>query len=458
MEPFKPLSVVDQLVAHLRGAITRGELGGSMPAIRRLAGALEVSSNTVTAALARLAGEEFLQPQGHGRRSRIILPKDFARKAFRVTLLPSVRADIQQEHVLEIRRRLTEEGYDVSVAEKSLVDFGVEVGRIAVFDTQQLGAIGTPLVFAGGALRMNTGILWTKMPDLNADHPVSFAPNKDLGIDRRHAVSFEIDNPLNLGTGGSSIEGTTTADVILSQDYRYSGPTSLTGGVTSVETTGNLGLPASNLVFNGGILKIGGTALTSFSTIGHTVVSNAAGAHSLDVSGTVSSGGSLAVRGRSTLNLEPGANWTQNRSMAVQPLNSGYGATMNVRTGAIGTSGVLQLTFAGTDTVDKLFIGATQQAAGVYGHSSTGETNGGLAVCALDARFAEGSGMLTVQGVKVAMGGSLDLAPLASTVEETVLNPGPPGATSGYEWHTFRLSDAISGHSRGFLRASFSIP
>jgi DNA-binding transcriptional regulator YhcF (GntR family) len=54
MEPFTPLSVVDQLVAHLRGAISRGELGGSMPGIRRLAGMLGVSSNTVTAALERL--------------------------------------------------------------------------------------------------------------------------------------------------------------------------------------------------------------------------------------------------------------------------------------------------------------------------------------------------------------------------------------------------------------------
>ena len=81
-QPFTPLSVVVQLVAHLRGAITRGELGGSMPGIRRLAGTLWVSSNSVTAALERLAGEDLLKPQGHGRRSRIILPKEFARSAF----------------------------------------------------------------------------------------------------------------------------------------------------------------------------------------------------------------------------------------------------------------------------------------------------------------------------------------------------------------------------------------
>jgi hypothetical protein len=194
--------------------------------------------------------------------------------------------------------------------------------------------------------------------------------------------------------------------------------------------------------------------------------------------------------------------------------------------------------------VDKLFIGATQQVAGVYGHSSTGATNGWLGVGALDARFAEGSGTLTVdsspigspfqtfmanypgltgddalpeadpdsdglsnvaefimggtapnsgsaanrpveavisghltismlvpsgttfagspspattvQGVEVAVGGSLDLATFTRSVEETVLDPGLPSAPSGYEWHTFRLAEPISSQSRGFLRASFN--
>jgi DNA-binding LacI/PurR family transcriptional regulator len=131
MQPFTSLSVVDQLVAHLRGAITRGELGDRMPGIRRLAGMLGVSSNTVAAALERLASEDFLKPQGHGRRSRIVLPDEFARSAFRVTLLPYERADIQLDYVVGIRRRLEEEGYDVQIAEKSLVDMRLNVSRIA---------------------------------------------------------------------------------------------------------------------------------------------------------------------------------------------------------------------------------------------------------------------------------------------------------------------------------------
>ena len=131
MKSFTPLSAVDQLAAHLRGAIARGELGDSMPGIRRLASTLGVSSNTVTAALERLESEDFLEPQGHGRRSRIVLPEGFVRPAFRVTLLLYERDDLQLSYVAEIQQRLTEEGYVVNVADQTLVGLGMNVRRIA---------------------------------------------------------------------------------------------------------------------------------------------------------------------------------------------------------------------------------------------------------------------------------------------------------------------------------------
>jgi DNA-binding LacI/PurR family transcriptional regulator len=131
MEPFVPLSLVDQLVAHLRKAIARGEFGGTMPGIRSLASTLDVSANTVTAALERIEHEGFLKPQGHGCRSRIVLPKNFVRTAYRVTLLLYEREDLQLGYVVEIQQQLKEKGHDVHVAEKSLVDLGMNVSRIA---------------------------------------------------------------------------------------------------------------------------------------------------------------------------------------------------------------------------------------------------------------------------------------------------------------------------------------
>ncbi len=131
MEPFTPLSVVDQLVAHLRGAISRGEFGDTMPGIRSLASSLDVSANSVTAALERLENEGFLEPQGHGCRSRIVLPKNFVRTAYRVTLLLYEREDLQLGYVAEIQQQLKEKGHDVHVAAKSLVELGMNVSRIA---------------------------------------------------------------------------------------------------------------------------------------------------------------------------------------------------------------------------------------------------------------------------------------------------------------------------------------
>ena len=64
---------------------------------------------------------------------------------------------------------------------------------------------------------------------------------------------------------------------------------------------------------------------------------------------------------------------------------------------AIAASGAqLRLNFAGTDTVARLVIGTSQKPAGQYGHSSTGASNGGLGVGAMDAWFAPGPGTLTV--------------------------------------------------------------
>ncbi len=111
--------------------MTRGELGDAMPGIRRLAGTLGVSSNTVTAALQQLEREHFLEPQGHGRRSRIVLPEGSLKPVFRVTLLPYERADVQLDYAVEILRRLKEKGYSVNVAEKSLMDLGMNVSRVA---------------------------------------------------------------------------------------------------------------------------------------------------------------------------------------------------------------------------------------------------------------------------------------------------------------------------------------
>ena len=80
-------------------------------------------------------------------------------------------------------------------------------------------------------------------------------------------------------------------------------------------------------------------------------------------------------------------------------------ANNELSTVTIAASGaMLQLSFSGTDTVGKLFIGSSQKPAGTYGHSSSGATNGGLGVGALNDYFAPGSGTLTVTSSPPAVG------------------------------------------------------
>jgi autotransporter-associated beta strand protein len=87
-----------------------------------------------------------------------------------------------------------------------------------------------------------------------------------------NVFSGKIEN--GLGTVAITKDGAGTWT--LSGTNSYTGATTLTAGTLSVGTSSNLGASASNLVFNGGTLRITGTALTSFSGIGHTVSFTAA--------------------------------------------------------------------------------------------------------------------------------------------------------------------------------------
>lgn len=131
MKPFRALSVAEQLMEYLRQSISSGELSGEMPGARKLSSSLGVSSNTMDAAVEQLEREGFLKPQGKGRRSLIVLPDTYARPAFRVTLLLYEREDLQLSYVAEIQQQLKDAGHEVTLAERTLVDLGMKVERIA---------------------------------------------------------------------------------------------------------------------------------------------------------------------------------------------------------------------------------------------------------------------------------------------------------------------------------------
>lgn len=77
------------------------------------------------------------------------------------------------------------------------------------------------------------------------------------------------------GAGSGGLTKTGSGTLTLSGTNTYTGATTLSQGALSVGTTANLGAAASNLVFDGGTLRITGTTLTSISGIGHSVSFNA---------------------------------------------------------------------------------------------------------------------------------------------------------------------------------------
>ncbi|QTN32614.1 substrate-binding domain-containing protein [Akkermansiaceae bacterium] len=132
MKPFRPLSSVEQLAGYLREEIRQGGLGGRLPGINRLAASLGCSANTVHAAMKQLEREGFLLAQGAGRCSRTALPQGSA-PALRVKILLYERQDAKVDYISDLRHRLQEAGHSAGFATKSLLDLGMDAGRVAGF-------------------------------------------------------------------------------------------------------------------------------------------------------------------------------------------------------------------------------------------------------------------------------------------------------------------------------------
>ncbi|MCU0747973.1 MAG: autotransporter-associated beta strand repeat-containing protein [Akkermansiaceae bacterium] len=156
----------------------------------------------------------------------------------------------------------------------------------------------------------------------------------------RITTNASVSATISAGISGAS---TITLNKAGAGTLTLSGANTLTGPITvaASDTSGGiLNISGDQSAATGGY-TISGTSTVNFqagSTIavaaGKSIaLSNSAGTHALNVAGTVTSAGSLNVRGRSTLNINSGANWTQSGTMAVQPLNTSFAAAMNVPSG-----------------------------------------------------------------------------------------------------------------------------
>jgi len=130
--------------------------------------------------------------------------------------------------------------------------------------TLQLGSGGT-----GGALSTSSAISVT----LGAFFAINRTNTVTQGTDFSGAAIT--------GAGGFIQAGSGTT--VLNAANTYTGPTILNAGTLSVGAANNLGDPAANLVFNGGTLRITGTTLNNFTSLGRTVVFNPGAPVILDI-------------------------------------------------------------------------------------------------------------------------------------------------------------------------------
>ena len=131
MDPLTVLSAVEQVAAHLRREILRGELSGTMPGVNPLGAELGVNHKTVKAALGMLEDEGLLVNQGRGLQRRIVLPEDHAPPALRVAVLFYERGDEPHDLFIRFQIKLRAAGHTVVHAPKNLTEIGGNLRRLA---------------------------------------------------------------------------------------------------------------------------------------------------------------------------------------------------------------------------------------------------------------------------------------------------------------------------------------
>jgi autotransporter-associated beta strand protein len=210
---------------------------------------------------------------------------------------------------------------------------------------------------------------------------------------------------LTLQTFNNTINGTIKAGV------------SLTGGVSGTGNLllNNLGLAANTITIATTAVNHAGTITLQGSATGATTISAGIGSNVTGI--TQNSATSLMIL--SGANTYPG-DLTVNAGLvrisnAPDPLNANTGNDASTVTIA-ATGAILDLTYTGTDKVDKLVIGGTQQTNGVYGKV-------GSATPIIGIPQITGDGTLTV--------GAVTPSGFSSWITGTFANGTVPGGQQG---------------------------
>jgi len=131
MTNLRVMTAAEQVAAHLRAEIAGGRLMGIMPGVLRLEAELGVNRNTLEAALRLLEEQGLLEAQGAGRRRLISKQPRLANTALRVAILTNVVEARRLDYIVKLQHELVEAGHAAFYSEKSLLELGEDVKRVA---------------------------------------------------------------------------------------------------------------------------------------------------------------------------------------------------------------------------------------------------------------------------------------------------------------------------------------
>lgn len=130
-------TLVEQAAHHLREGIQHGRWRDKLPGVRRLASDLDVSNETIRAALKLLEEDGSLAPADAGKARRIVAKKQgqLRRRALRAAILPSESLDTASAHTKQLILRLVSAiehaGHDCVIAPRPLAQIDYRLERLA---------------------------------------------------------------------------------------------------------------------------------------------------------------------------------------------------------------------------------------------------------------------------------------------------------------------------------------
>ena len=132
MRPLRRVSIAEMCAEHLRAGLRAGRWHEALPGVLRLAAELDVSHDTVRAALRILEAEGLLGARGRGR-SRTVTAQGAARHRLRIGILLNYPLDVSHitaHLLLRVQHSLGGKDYEVFFMRKSQVELKHDVRRI----------------------------------------------------------------------------------------------------------------------------------------------------------------------------------------------------------------------------------------------------------------------------------------------------------------------------------------